>query len=84
MFSMPTLETVYFVHCAIKLQEEIPQPRQNCGKYFQRLLALINSPMAKNEKACSTLKNTLVKGFVLHNSDNEKQVGCLRRREKLS
>ena len=82
--SMPTFDTVYFVYCAIKLQEKIPQPRQNCGRYFQRLLALINSPMANNERACSTLKNTLFKGFVLNNSDNERQVGCLRRREKLS
>ena len=82
--SMPTLGTVYFIHCAVTLQEMIPEPRQRCGKYFQRLLALIDSPMAKNEKACSTLKNTLFKAFVLQNSDQEKQIGCLRRREKLS
>ena len=80
--SMPTLGTVYFVHFAVTLQEMIPEPRQRCGKYFQRLLALIDSPMAKNEKACSTLKNTLFKA--LQNSDQEKQIGCLRRHEKLS
>ena len=55
--SMPTLHTVYFVHCAVKLQELIPQPCQNCGKYFQRLLAFINSSMAKNEKAARNIMN---------------------------
>ena len=80
---MPTLGTVHFVYCGMKMHELIQEPRRNCGKYFSRLLSLIDCPMAKNAKAYVTLRNTLFKGFVLNNSDQEREIGCLRRREKL-
>ena len=51
-----------------------------CGKCFQWLLAIIDSLMANGEKACSTLKNTLFKGFVLHDSLEEKLLGCFGRK----
>ena len=41
---------------------------------------IINS----NKTACVTLANILLKAFVLDKSDKEKQLGCLRRREKPS
>ena len=81
---MPTLSTLHFVYCGMKLHELLPEARRNCGKYFQRLLYFIDSPIAKNNKACATLKNTLYKGFVLNNSDQEKSLGCLCRKEKLA
>ena len=73
--SMPTLSTLHFVYCGMKLHELLPEARRNCGKCFQRLLYFIDSPIAKNNKACATLKNTLYKGFVLNNSDQEKSLG---------
>ena len=82
--SMPTLATVNFVHCAMNLHESLSKTRRNCVKYFSRLLSYIDSPIAKIEKACKTLSNTLFKGFVLNSSDRESSLGCLRRREKLS
>ena len=36
--SMPTLGTVYFVHCAVTLQEMIPEPHQRCGNTFRGFL----------------------------------------------
>ena len=82
--SMPTLASVNFVHCAMFLHNALPEPRKNCGKYFRRLLSLIDCPIAKITKACLTLSNTLFKGFVLNSSDRESSLGCLRRKEKLS
>ena len=43
---MPTLGTVHLVYCGMKIHELIPEPRRNCGKYFQRMLSLIDCPMS--------------------------------------
>ena len=40
--------------------------------------------MAGNMSACISLANILLKAFVINNSDKEKALGCLRRKEKLS
>ena len=80
---MPTLGTVHLVYCGMKTRELIPEPRRNCGKYFRRMLSLIGCPMAKNKRACATLVNTSFKGFVFSNNDQERELGCLHRREKL-
>ena len=81
---LPTLDTVYFVHCAMNLHNKLKKPKQNCCKYFQRLIACIDAPLAANEKACKTLANTIFKAYSLDISDTEKRIGCLRRKEKLS
>lgn len=77
---LPTLTTVYFVHSAITLHSKIDLPRQNCCKYFQKLISFIDAPMAENDKACKTLSNILFKAYALNVSDTEKQIGCLRRK----
>ena len=71
---MPTLTSVAFTHCATKVHEQIPLPRKHCGVYFLRLLSKFDCSLAKDPEACKKLKNTLYKGFVLHNSDIEKRV----------
>ena len=81
---LPTLSTVYFVHCAINLHNKLEKPRQNCSKYFQNLLTFIDAPFAHNGKACKSLTNVIFKAYALNVCDTEKQIGCLRRREKLS
>ena len=81
---LPTLNTVYFVHCAINLHNKLELPRKNCSKYFRKLLTFVDAPLALNDKACNSLTNILFKAFSLDVSDNEKQKGCLRRAEKLS
>lgn len=81
---VPTLATVYFVHCAINLHNKLGKPRQNCCQYFKKLVSFIDAPFAQNDKACTSLTNILFKAYALDVSDTEKQIGCLRRKEKLS
>ena len=80
---LPTLSTVYFVHCAINLHNRLEKPRQNCSKYFQNLLSFIDAPYTQNKKACKSLTNVIFKAYALDVSDTEKQIGCLRRKKKL-
>ena len=82
--SMPTLSTVDFVHSGKNLVEQIPSGRRGCRTYLAKILSLIDAPIASNLAACRTLANTLLKAFVLNNSDREKELGCLRRQEKLT
>ena len=82
--SIPTLDTVYFVHCANRLHEFLDKSKKSCGKYFERLLAYIEVPAAKFPRACRTVRNVIFKAFSLDNSDRAKQIGCLRRKEKLA
>ena len=49
-----------------------------------KLLSYIDAPISDNVQACHTLANVLMKAFVLDKSDREKQIGCLRRKEKLN
>ena len=82
--SIPTLSVVFFVHSAMLLHQNLPNCRKNCCTYFRKLLSCIDAPIAQNEKVCKTLTNVIFKAYVLNNSDREKQIGCLRRKEKLS
>ena len=82
--SIPTLDTVYFVHCANRLHEFFDKSKKSCGKCFERLLTYIEVPAAKIPRACRTVRNAIFKAFSLYNSDRAKQIVCLRRKEKLA
>ena len=79
--SIPTLSTVFFVHTAYHIYENL---QLHCSKHFAELLSSMNVPIAGSDGACSTLANIIMKAFVLNSSDKEKALGCLRRQEKLS
>lgn len=81
--SVPTLSTVFFVHSAYKVHAKLSPNKQRCRNYLKRVFSLIDATIASNAGACLTLANTLLKAFVLNNSDRERELGCLRRREKL-
>ena len=51
-----------------------------------KLLHYIDVPFSVTEKMCRSLVNTLCKAYVyvLKESERERQIGCLRREEKLS
>ena len=82
--SIPTISTVHFVHSAFSLVGKVDAPRYRCRKYLTKLFGLVNAQMAANTDACRSLANVILKAFVLDNSDREREMGCLRRREKLS
>ena len=82
--SVPTISTVHFVHSAFSLVGKVDAPRYRCRKYLTKLFGLINAQLASNSDACRTLANIILKAFVLDNSDREREMGCLRRKEKLS
>ena len=82
--SMPTFSTVHFVHSAFNLFEKMSSERRRCRTYMRKMFSLINAPFASNTDACRTLSNILLKAYVLNNSDRERELGCLRRKEKLS
>ena len=48
-----------------------------------KILSFVDAPLAQSWAASCTLVNTLLKAQVIHNSDREQQLGCLRRKEKL-
>ena len=79
--SLPTLSTVYFVHTAYYLHKNL---KLRCNKHFAELLSKINAPIGGNMSTCIALANILLKAFVINNSEKEKALGCLRRKEKLS
>ena len=54
-----------------------------CRAHLSEALARIDCPMAIIQGACVILANILLKGYVLDNSDKERQLGYLKRKEKL-
>ena len=62
----------------------LPPGKACCRNYFKRLFSFIDAPVADVSDACLTVSNILLKAFVLNNSDRERELGCLRRKEKLS
>ena len=80
----PTLNTVFFVHCSVIVHQKIPEPRRNCCNYFRKLISRIDATISNDQRVCQTLTNVIYKGYVLNNSDRERELGCLRRKEKLS
>ena len=57
---------------------------KHCQRYVSKLLQLIDVLFTPDEKICRTKINVMSKAYVLNVSDREKQVGSLRRKEKLS
>ena len=81
---VPRLNLVFFVHTAMGLYEKLTQSRQSCTKYFHSLLSFVDTPYSNNVNICKRLTNIIFKAEVMHKSDRENELGCLRRREKLS
>jgi hypothetical protein len=81
--SIPKLSTVFFVHSAVHIISKLTPPKSGCRKYVANLLSSVDAPLSNNAMACRTVANVLLKAHVLHHSDREKELGCLRRREKL-
>ena len=79
--TVPLLSTVNFMHSAYTLFEK--HNVHCCRTHLSQTFARIDSPMALIKGACVTVSNILLKAFVLNNSDKERQLGCLRRKEKL-
>ena len=81
---VPTLNMVFLVHSATSMYETLKEPYRRCTKYFRSSLGFIDTPFSRNIGVCKRLTNVIFKGDVLHRSDRENQLGCLRRKEKLS
>ena len=82
--SVPTFSTVFFVHVAHQAHAKLPADKSRCRNYLKRLFSSIDSPIASIADACLTMSNIILKAFVLNNSDRARELGCLRRKEKLS
>ena len=77
---VPTLNMIFlFIVHLLYIQKS----RRNCTKYFQSLIALVDTPFATKPDIRRRLTNLIFKADVLHTSDNETGIGCLRRKEKL-
>lgn len=81
--SIPKLSTVYLVHSAIHIVSKLTPPKSGCRRYIATLLSSVDAMLSSNILACRSLANVLLKAHVLHQSDREQDLGCLRRREKL-
>jgi hypothetical protein len=81
--SIPKLSTAYFVHSAVHILSKLSPPKSGCRQYLARLLSSVDAPLSDNVMACRSVVNVLLKAHVLHHSDREQELGCLRRREKL-
>ena len=80
--TIPLLLTVHFVHSAYKLFDKCNL--HCCRAHLSQVLYCIDSLVVAIQGACLTLSNIFLKAFVLDNSDKVRQLGCLRRKEKLS
>ena len=80
--TVPLLSTVHFVHSAYKLFDKCNL--HCCRAHFSQALYCFDSPVVAIQGACLTPSNFFLNTFVLDNSDKERQLGCLRRKEKLS
>ncbi|ESO02840.1 hypothetical protein HELRODRAFT_174269 [Helobdella robusta] len=81
--SIPKLSTVYLVHSAVHIISKLSPPKASCRKYVSTLLSYVDAPLSNNTMACRSLVNILLKAHVIHHSDREQELGCLRRRKKL-
>jgi hypothetical protein len=82
--SVPTLNVVFFVYSALEIHGRLSKAKKHCNGYVIKLLYYVDVPFPVDEKLCRTLVNTICKAYVLNESDQEKQSGCLRRKEKLA
>ena len=81
--SIPKLSTVYLVHSAVYIISKLNTLKAGCRNFITTLLSYVDVPLANNSKACHTVANVLLKAHVLHHSDREQELGCLRWKEKL-
>ena len=68
----PTLSIAFFVHSAYQAQLKVSSKKQRCRSYLRRLFKFIDAPMSKDSDAWITLTKTMLKAYVLGNSDREK------------
>ena len=78
--TIPTLSATHLVYCAMKIQEHLDTLKARCRTYLKKCFSHVSSLLAKNEKACHSLANIILKAFVVDNSDKERELGCLRRK----
>ena len=72
------------MHLAVKIHELLPKSKKHCHRYVTKLLQYIDVPFSNDEKIARTTFNLVSKAYVLNESDIEKKIGCLGRKEKLS
>ena len=77
------LNLVFFVHTAMGLYEKITQSRRSCTKYFRSLLSFVDTPYSNNVNICKRLTNIIFKAEVMHKSDRENELGCLKEKRKI-
>lgn len=82
--SIPKLSTVFFIHSAVHFISKLSPPKSGCRQYIASLLSSVDAPLSSNMMACRTVANILLKARVLHHSDKEQELGCLRRRKSYS
>ena len=82
--TVPTVSTVHMVHYGTCLFDQLPEENRRCQKYLAKLLSMTDAPVANCPAVCQSLAHLLFKAHVLNLSDKEQQLGCLRRKEKLS
>ena len=80
---VPTLNMVHLVFSAFHLYKQLDSSRRSCTKYFRSLISYVDSPYSNDTAICKRLTNVIFKAEVLHLSDKENELGCLRRKEKL-
>ena len=80
--TVPLVSTIHFVYSAYRQFDHYNL--HCCRAHIVQALSCINSPMAAIKNACISMSNILLKAYVLNKSDRVKQLGCLRRKEKLS
>ena len=61
---VPTVNMVFLVHTAIHLHEKIDKSRRSSTKYFQSILAFVDSPFSSETDICRRLTNTIFKANV--------------------
>ena len=71
------LSTVHFVHPAYKLFNKCNL--HCCRDHLSQALYCIDSSVVAIQGACLKLSSIFLKAFVLDNSDEKRQLGCLRR-----
>jgi len=82
--SLTKLSTVFFVHSVVHILSKRSPPKSGCRQYLARFLSSVTDvTLSSNTMACRTIANVLLKAHVLHNSDREQELGCLRHKEQL-
>ena len=81
---VPTLSTTCFLQTAVHLLEVLQRAKNSCRTYVTKVLSFYDHPLAEDNVALHSLVNILLKAQVKHFSEREQQLGCLRRREKVT